>query len=431
MNTIPVVAVPEAAIPGGVALATGEAVAGQRAHVIRATHSMAGSRRHAAARAERQEAGMEALLRAHLLAYVGRIHEAFDHLRNAIAVARAGRDETLALTLQLAHLRMVQTHGQEADAGALRAEILSAAESRGISFAIATDEAPAGPPRCGTGGGPAIVGYDASLAPEGTVPAPASLTTSLAPWAPAPIRIRTLGGFSVQAHGRGFPSGRKVPHKPLALLQAIIAFGGASVSASLLVDALWPDADGACGRRALDVALLRLRRLLQMDEAIVVCGGKLSLDRELCWVDAWAFERTVESVEQVSSYLSLDRARALAERMVELYRGRFLGPEEDRSWMLPARDRLSAKFARGLTLCARALADSGLHAEAEALYRRGLELDNLSEALYRGLMECCRAQGHCSEALSVYRRCRELLSIVFNTRPSADTELLRQALLRD
>jgi hypothetical protein len=43
-------------------------------------------------------------------------------------------------------------------------------------------------------------------------------------------------------------------------------------------------------------------------------------------------------------------------------------------------------------------------------------------------MDCCAEQGHRAEAINAYRRCRELLSIVLNTRPSEQTELLYRRL---
>lgn len=195
------------------------------------------------------------------------------------------------------------------------------------------------------------------------------------------------------------------------------------------MDALWPDADGGCGRRAFDVALLRLRRLLKVDHAIVVSGGKVSLDRSLCRVDIWDFERLVEEIEQVLPVAGVECLLVEADNLMSLYGGCFLGAEEDRSWVVPARDRLAAKFARAITLCSRALIAAGAVEQAERLYRRGLELDNLSEPLYRGLIECSLGQGHKAEALNAYRRCRELLSIVLNTRPSEETEALHRRIL--
>ena len=71
---------------------------------------------------------------------------------------------------------------------------------------------------------------------------------------------------------------------------------------------------------------------------------------------------------------------------------------------------------------------SGEWARARSLYERTLEVDNLAEAIYRRLMVCLREEGNPSGALTAYRRCRELLSIVLGRAPSPETEAVRQSL---
>ena len=66
--------------------------------------------------------------------------------------------------------------------------------------------------------------------------------------------------------------------------------------------------------------------------------------------------------------------------------------------------------------------------QAAALYSRALELDNLAESLYRRLMTCYRELGEVAEALQVYRRCRDMLSIVLSASPSIETEAVRTTL---
>jgi DNA-binding SARP family transcriptional activator len=66
--------------------------------------------------------------------------------------------------------------------------------------------------------------------------------------------------------------------------------------------------------------------------------------------------------------------------------------------------------------------------EAAAIYQRGIELDNLAERLYRGLMICHRELGNHAEALKTYRRCRELLSVVLGVQPNAQTQAVYQSL---
>jgi hypothetical protein len=72
--------------------------------------------------------------------------------------------------------------------------------------------------------------------------------------------------------------GRKTQKRPLDLLQALIALGGVDVPVSLLTEALWPEAEGDAAYRAFERALCPSRRVLNSAGALVLAGGKLSLD---------------------------------------------------------------------------------------------------------------------------------------------------------
>jgi DNA-binding SARP family transcriptional activator len=373
-----------------------------------------------AVRVARRDLGLEVLCLAQMLVLAGRRQEALDRLDHALSSAQEAGDAELAFLVQAARLPIVEVLAPGAVVEVLLRDMIDGAGSIDYLGTLSAEARHSLPPKSG----PRLAAVGDAGADRNHGQATPGIP-GVANGGPV-VRIRTLGTFMVSVGGKPLVSGRKQPHKPLALLQALIALGGTGVSASLLVDALWPDADGGCGRRAFDVALLRLRRLLKVEHAIVVSGGKVTLDRSLCRVDVWDFEQLVEEIEHVTPRASVDCLMVEAANLMSMYGGCFLGAEEDRSWIVPARDRLSAKFARAVTFCARALIAAGAVEEAERLYRHALELDNLSEPLYRGLIECCLAQGHKAEALNAYRRCRELLSIVLNTRPSEETEALRR-----
>ena len=96
---------------------------------------------------------------------------------------------------------------------------------------------------------------------------------------------------------------------------------------------------------------------------------------------------------------------------------------------------LRPDFSSALTTRGGIFAEQNRWAEAErdfaaarALYERALDLDNLAEAVYRRLMVCQRELGDPAGALTTYRRCRELLSIVLGRKPAAETEAIRATL---
>ncbi len=237
-----------------------------------------------------------------------------------------------------------------------------------------------------------------------------------------PISIFTLGGFKVLVDGAELRFARKAQKRPLELLQALIALGGSDVPMGSVAGAVWPDADGDAAYHACENTLYRLRRLLHSRTAVRLAGGRLSLDASGCWVDAWALERCLDRARAADSASSGELASAL-----DLYRGHFLGQDE-RSWALPMRERLREKMLRALRCAAQDHERAGAWSAAAADYRRGLELDPLAEDFYRGLMICHRELGDRAEPIRVYRRCRELLSIVLGVQPAALTQAVYRSL---
>jgi hypothetical protein len=131
----------------------------------------------------------------------------------------------------------------------------------------------------------------------------------------SPVRIHTLGRFSVQLQGRPL-SGTAGPRyqRSLELLQALIALGGRDVHAELLSQALWPDAEGDKAQNAFDVTLHRLRQLLNIDHLFLLRERRLTLNSELAWVDVWTFERLVNHAERLLARIGEPAvARQLAE----------------------------------------------------------------------------------------------------------------------
>ena len=166
------------------------------------------------------------------------------------------------------------------------------------------------------------------------------------PW---PIKIFTLGRFEVLRDGEPVRFTRKVPRKPLALLKALIAFGGRTVREDLVIDAVWPDAEGDAARVALASALHRLRGLLGHEQAVLRQDGLLSLDAQVCWVDVWAVERLLGRAETAND------PREFTRKATDLYQGSFL-EETGSSFRRPR--RLPMAFAAACSVSSFASAAS-------------------------------------------------------------------------
>src|SRR5262249_22772694 len=144
----------------------------------------------------------------------------------------------------------------------------------------------------------------------------------------------------------------------------------------------------------------------------------ITLDGSLVDVDVLAFEQLVRE----GTLASLARA-------TEIYRGDLLEGVAIRDpafedWLLVERQRLRQLFERALTgLMSQALA-GGQREQASEAARRLLQIDPLSEAAYRTLMQIHADEAQVAQALKLYEALRERLYRELGVAPEAATVAL-------
>ena len=231
-----------------------------------------------------------------------------------------------------------------------------------------------------------------------------------------------LGELTILRDDQPLRSAGKAQRKPLELLALLAAHGGRPVDADFIIDALWPSLEADAPKASLEMAVSRLRKLLDLPEAVSVVDGAVSLDPSLVWCDATAFEALAELLQSGLAERQPEAQLArTAERAFALYRDRLLGSEELAGPMRLARERLALCFYRAVTSWGGALEAGGQWSDAIVLYERALTREVLAEPIYRALMRAQLARGERAEALRTFRRCRELLASVLGTTPAAET----------
>jgi DNA-binding SARP family transcriptional activator len=231
------------------------------------------------------------------------------------------------------------------------------------------------------------------------------------------VRIVTLGRFEVFINDEPIRFSRKLPRKVLLLLKAIVAHGGSDVPEQTLCDSLWGDEEGDAASNALSITIVRLRKLLGTVDTIVHRGGKIALNEERCWVDAWAFESRL--------------GRSVDPTALDLYGGTFLPEDVGEPWSVAPRERLRGKFIHALSSCGALLESSGDLESAVQCYLRGIDADPVVEGFHQGLMRCYERMGRRTEALSAFRRMKQTLSVLLGVPPSEASQFLFQNLLRE
>lgn len=246
------------------------------------------------------------------------------------------------------------------------------------------------------------------------------------PW---PLKLRALGGFTVERDGAPLRFGRKAPRRLLDLVRLMVSLGGRQVDSGRAAALLWPAAEGDEAAASLKSMLHRVRASFGAD-LLAVREGQISVDADLAWLDTWAFEHVCSRIDQLLAAGAtlqgpergeLERRR---RQLLALYRGHLFGEAELAAWALPLRDRLRSRFIRAVGALGQHLERGARTEEALALYRAALEQDNLAEELYQRLIACHLARGERAQALHAYRRCRELLRLVLGLAPSARTVAL-------
>ncbi|NOZ67768.1 MAG: AAA family ATPase [Deferribacteres bacterium] len=246
------------------------------------------------------------------------------------------------------------------------------------------------------------------------------------PW---PVKIYTLGRFGLLVDGRPVRFSRKARQKPMALLKALIAFGGRGVGTGRLIDALWPDTYGDAAVSAFTTTIQRLRGILGNEAAVRVSKGKVTLDHTYCWVDAWAFERILSETEtMVRHRKSPGKVFKLFEKALGMYNGNFLGDDAELHWTFSMRERLRSRFLRHIASTGEYLRQNGEFKKAIECYKRGLEVDPLAEELYQQLMRCYAGLGYYGEVKKTYHSCLNALSRVLGVKPSPETEAIYKSI---
>ncbi|GAB3716874.1 AfsR/SARP family transcriptional regulator [Nocardiopsis oceani] len=253
------------------------------------------------------------------------------------------------------------------------------------------------------------------------------------------MRIEVLGPVRLRDHAGDVV---EVPERKVrALLAALSAADGKSVSPQTLLDQVWGAALPANPARVLQSKLSQLRNLLESAGG----GGRGILVREPGGYRLVAGHRETEGpvsgVETDADVLrrGVARARAAtepAERLAllndihELWRGRPYGEFADELWASADTAALEELHLQAVELQAAALLETGSPEPAYTVLRPLLQDHPTREPLVVAAMRACYLTGRHPESLRLYERLRTHLADELGADPSAATQELHQKILR-
>ena len=370
------------------------------------------------------------LISTEVLGRQGKIDEAQVHLDDALEIARSARSPYFEFMARLTEAYLYFHNGEESEGLKALSRAMELGRVSGYVNSFVW-QPPVMAELCAKAleAGIEVEYVQSLIRKRKLMPKEAPVEIESWPW---PIKIYALGRFEVFRDDQLLQFKGKVQRKPLALLKAIIAFGGQHIREETLIDALWPDAEGDAAHFALTSAIHRLRRLLGHEEAIIRKDNEVSLDNHYCWVDVWAVERWLGRVESLARDASTERVWVeiirLVQRSAELYRGSFLGGNGDTPWAVSLNDRLRRRLLRQLVQVGQYWEQAEDLQQAASVYEEGLRVDPCAEDVCRRLMTVHYSLGRPAEILATYRHCREELAVRLGSLPSVETDTLLQRL---
>lgn len=242
----------------------------------------------------------------------------------------------------------------------------------------------------------------------------------------APIRIHTLGQFSVVRNDEKLSSKEFGRDKTIQLLQYLISNRlRHALHKEKIMDNLWEDWND----RDFKVALHGINKALEPDrpsrtepQFIVRQGVSYQLDITKVWVDVDALEKYIiignEAFQEDNKI-----AKEAYKNAIDLYQGVYLPNRIYEDWSSEEREKSQLLILGAyITLAEIVLEENPM--ESVRLAQSALAIDNTWEDAYRLQMRAYLAKGNRPQAIKTYMKCEVILEEEYGIAPLPETKNL-------
>jgi len=222
------------------------------------------------------------------------------------------------------------------------------------------------------------------------------------------MRVRLLGGYRVSVGAQSVPDDAWRLKKAATLVKLLVLAEDHSLHREQAMEYLWPNLAPRAASNNLRQAIYTARRVLAFDASAVshylqVNDGWLTLcPEEHLWVDVEAFEEAARTAKRI-------REPAAYRAAIDLYAGDLLPEDRYEEWTGERREALRQTHLTLLVEMAELYEERREWDPAIAALRRVVEIDDLHEDAYVGLMRLYAVNGKRREAIQHYQRLRLVL----------------------
>jgi len=246
------------------------------------------------------------------------------------------------------------------------------------------------------------------------------------------LQVALLGGICFSANGEIIRSDLGSAGRLLACY--LFEFAGRKHRRERLADLFWSDIEPEKARSALNTAIWRVRKILELGAKgsarhLITMGEEVILEKsKLVQIDTHTLESACRRVlgRQLQSGATLaDLDVQEISAAIDGYAGPFLDGC-DGEWILQERERLHCLFVRSTFELMRAAAVQECYEDALDYGRRILSIDPLRESVQRNVMLLLVLNGQRGEAIRAYERLVTLLRAELDIEPMPETKRLHQ-----
>lgn len=236
------------------------------------------------------------------------------------------------------------------------------------------------------------------------------------------LQVRSLGTFAYRGDGGRWQNGPSFK-RGRELLQYLISYPRTPVSRETLADAFWPELDGADVRHRLHLAVTGARAALR--------DALPEVDGVRCVAGSYVWDPAIRVESDVDRFLAAYRLpeRSAMESAVATYGGEYLAGE-NAEWIYPLRIRCANAYVTMLERLAELAAAEGDHGRALEYALRLVEADRAHEGATRLIMKSLAATGRRCAALAEYDALAKYLDKRLGMKPSHQTALVRDEVIR-
>ncbi len=219
------------------------------------------------------------------------------------------------------------------------------------------------------------------------------------PWR---LKISIADGLEVEIDGKPLQYSRKPPKIPIDMIKLLIIFGGRNVPEHRISDILWPDADGDAAYNVFTTTLTRLRRLLVVDNTLLVKDGTLTLNPRHCCIDIWAFDAMMGKLDDVSARSTLHDLTLFLEHTLSIWNDGFDAVFDEIPEAMRINKRRKNRVIRSFIAAASKCEEAGEIDKAIEIYRSGIKIDSSSGELYERFINCQKKHFYKRDGQSTY-----------------------------